>query len=112
MGGFMHSFREVKFLSCIVAVSAAALGLARPAQAQNIVGSTSSTASWTGTPVFQTGAGPTTDSGGTTQDNDSWGGNVDGTGGFGALAEAFEVTAPGTLATAQLTMAGAGGAFT
>jgi hypothetical protein len=88
----------------------AAMGLSQAARA-SVVGSTTSTAAWTGpgTLVFQTGAAPTTDSGGTTTDNDNWGGNANGTAGFGALAEAFEVTSAGTLTTAQMTMAGGPG---
>jgi hypothetical protein len=89
----------------------AAIGLSRPVQAQDITVSTSSTSSWLGVPSYQTGAGPTTDSGGTTQDNDSWGGNADGTAGFGALGQAFEVSSSGTLANAQLVMAGAAATF-
>jgi hypothetical protein len=88
-----------------------ALALATSVQAQNIIGSTSSTASWLGTPVFQTGATPQSDSGGTTQDNDSWGGNANGTGSFGALAEAFVVTSSGTLGSVEMVMAGAAATF-
>ena len=108
----MHLFQKVKALTGLAALGAAVLvmGLSRPIQA-SIIGSTASTASWTGTPVYQTGVGPTTDSGGTSQDNDNWGGNANGTGGFGALAQAFEVTTAGTLATAQLTMAGSAATF-
>jgi hypothetical protein len=84
------------------------MGLSQQVQA-SVVGSTTSTASWVGTPVYQTGAAPTTDSGGTTTDNDNWGGNANGTGGFGALAQAFEVTSAGALSTAQITMAGGPG---
>jgi hypothetical protein len=98
----------------IVAAGAAiaVMGLSLSAQAQNIVVSTAAATSWPVSPlVYQTGAGPTTDSGGTTNDNDSWGGNADGVNGFGALAQIFEPTASGTLATAQLTMAGSAQTF-
>jgi hypothetical protein len=88
-----------------------ALALATSVQAQNIIGSTSSTSAWLGTPVFQTGAAPTTDSGGTSQDNDNWGGNANGTAGYGALAEAFVVTQSGTLSTAEIVMAGSAATF-
>jgi hypothetical protein len=93
----------------IVAAGAAiaVMGLSLSAQAQNIAVSTAAATSWPVTQlVYQTGAGPTTDSGGSTNDNDSWGGNANGVNGFGALAQIFEPTVSGTLATAQLTMAG------
>jgi PEP-CTERM motif len=94
-------------IAILAATAVAALGLSRQVQA-NIVGDTTitSTSNWAGTPVSETGAQPTTGSGGTSQDNDSWGGNANGLNGFGALAQAFEVTTSGTLATAQLVMAG------
>jgi hypothetical protein len=94
-----------------LALCAGILALSATAQAQNITGSTSSTSSWLGTPVFQTGAAPTTDSGGTSQDNDNWGGNANGTGGFGALGEAFVASSSGTLSSFELTMAGAAATF-
>jgi hypothetical protein len=87
------------------------LALGATAQAQNIVGSTSSDSAWTGTLVFQTGATPQGVSGGATADNDSWGGNANGVNGFGALAEAFEVTASGTLGSAELDMSGSASTF-
>jgi len=80
-------------------------------QAQNLTLSTSSTGSWLGTPVFLTGSTPTGGSGGTTQDNDSWGGNANGTGGFGALAMAFTVSSSGTAANFQMVFAGAAANF-
>lgn len=86
------------------------LGFYQSVEAQITV-STSSTSSWVGSPVYETGGAPTTGSGGTSQDNDSWGGNANGTAGFGALAQAFEVTSSGTLSTAQLVMAGAPATF-
>lgn len=111
----MHGLRRVRGLSCTAAACAAlaVMGISRLAQAQNIVasGSSSNATSWTGTPVYETGDTPVDQSGGTTNDNDSWGGNANGSGGFGALAQMFEVTTPGTLATAQLTMAGATATF-
>jgi len=88
-----------------------ALALATSVQAQNIVGSTSSTSSWLGAPVYQTGLAPTTDSGGTSQDNDNWGGNANGTDTFGALGQAFVVTTSGTLQNVQLVLAGAAATF-
>ncbi len=97
---------HIKTLSVLLS-----LALATSIQAQNIVGSTSSISSWLGTPVYQTGAGPTTDSGGTSQDNDSWGGNANGTAGFGALGQAFEVTQSGTLSTAEIVLSGAAATF-
>jgi hypothetical protein len=99
-----------KTIAVLAGATFATISLSQPVQA-SIVESQGSTATWTGTPVYQTGAGPTTDSGGTTNDNDSWGGNANGTAGFGALGQAFEVTTSGTLATAQLTMAGAAATF-
>lgn len=101
---------KMKF-AALAGAAVAGLGFIQAANAQNIAGSTSSTSSWVGTPVFQTGAGPTTDSGGTTNDNDSWGGNSNGANGFGALGMLFEVTTSGTLGTAQLGMAGAAATF-
>jgi hypothetical protein len=88
-------------------------GLSLQVQGQGITGySQSSIASWgSGTIGYETGPAPTTGSGGTSQDNDSWGGNANGTAGFGALAQSFEVTSSGTLSTAQLVMAGAAATF-
>ncbi len=99
-------------IAVLAAATIAAVGLSQSAQA-NIVGSTTPATSWLGTPVYQTGVGPTTDSGGTTNDNDNWGSpaNTNGTGGFGALAQAFEVSTSGTLTTAELTMAGSPATF-
>jgi hypothetical protein len=84
----------------------AVMALATSVQAQDLTVSTSATTAWLGSPVYQTGAGPTTDSGGTTQDNNSWGGNANGSGGFGALAQMFTVTSAGTLANVQMVFAG------
>jgi uncharacterized protein (TIGR03382 family) len=81
------------------------------AQAQDITATVSSTTAWVGTPTFETGAAPTTGSGGTSQDNDNWGGNAHGVSGFGSLGMAFEVTSPGTLSTAELVFAGGPGSF-
>jgi hypothetical protein len=89
----------------------AAIGLSLPAQAQIVESQTSTVSSWAGTPAFETGSAPTTGSGGTTADNDSWGGNANGTAGFGALAEAFEVTSTGTLTSAQLVTSGGTATF-
>ncbi len=87
------------------------LALAATTQAQNITQSTSSTASWVGTPSQQTGAAPTTDNGGTTQDNNSWGGNLGGTGNFGTLAQSFELGSAGTLQNVQMVFAGSPATF-
>jgi hypothetical protein len=73
---------------------------------------TSTVSSWgAGTIGYETGATPEGGSGGTTQDNDSWGGNAHGNNGFGALGQAFVVSQSGTLSTAQLIMAGNTQAF-
>src|ERR1700678_2611308 len=81
-------------------------GLAAQAQNDISAGQSSTVSAWTGTPVFETGPAPTTGSGGTSNDNDNWGGNADGTAGFGAIGESFEVTSAGTLSTAQLILTG------
>lgn len=83
---------DLKTIAGMTAAAVATFALSQFALAQNITESTSSTSAWLGSPAFQTGAGPTTDSGGTTQDNDSWGGNANGVNGFGALGEAFQVS--------------------
>ncbi len=101
----------IKTLACGAVATLAAIGLSRPVQAQAPATSTSSTNAWLGTPVYQTGPAPTTGSGGTTQDNDSWGGNANGTAGAGALAQAFEVTTSGILSTAELVMSGSPASF-
>jgi hypothetical protein len=102
-------FMKVKSVATLSA-GLIAVGLSHAALA-NIVTSTSGTSAWVGTPVFQTGAGPLTDSGGTTSDNDSWGGNANGANGFGALQETFEVTQTGNLGAAELVMAGGAATF-
>lgn len=89
-------------------------GFAHQVQGQAYVYSayTQSVSSWgSGTQAYATGATPTGGSGGTTQDNDSWGGNANGTAGFGALGQAFTVTQSGVLSTAQLVLAGAAASF-
>jgi hypothetical protein len=75
-------------------------------ESQGAVGS-----SWNITPSVSTGPAPTTGNGGTSQDNDSWGGNANGTAGFGALAQTFELSAPGTLSSVQLVLAGSPATF-
>jgi len=102
---------KVKFL-VLAGVAVAAVGFSRQVQA-NIVASTVAPTSWSGTPVYQTGAIPTSDSGGTTNDNGGWGGTGTGIGinGQGALAQLFEVTSAGTLSSAELTMAGSAATF-
>jgi hypothetical protein len=99
-----NNIRTLALLGSILAVGATV-------QAQNIVGSTGSDAAWNGALVYQTGLTPQTGSGGNTLDNDSWGGDVNGVGGYGALGQAFEVTSSGTLASAELDMAGAAATF-
>jgi hypothetical protein len=100
---------KVKFL-VLAGLGVTAAGLPQSVQA-NIVGSTSTTSSWLGSPVYETGPAPTTGNGGTSQDNDSWGGNANGLNGLGALAMTFEVSQAGTLGAAQLVMAGAAQTF-
>jgi hypothetical protein len=69
---------------------------------------TAQLAAWSsGSLVFQTGNAPTTDSGGTSQDNAGWGQQPSGTGGFGSLAETFTVSSSGTVQNFQVVMAGA-----
>jgi hypothetical protein len=89
----------------------AAMGLSQPVQAQNITGSTSPISAWLGTPTYETGLAPTTGNGGTSQDNDNWGGNANGTAGFGALGQSFEVSTSGTLQNVQIVMAGSAATF-
>lgn len=101
-------------IAVLASAGVAALGLTRQVQAQITESEVNETAPAT-TPwnsagqtlVFQTGQFAASDSGGTTNDNDSWGGNANGANGFGALAEAFTVTQSGNLASAQLVLAGA-----
>jgi len=87
------------------------LAIGLTTQAQNITESTSSSSSWLGAPVFETGTTPQGGNGGTTEDNDSWGGNANGTAGFGDLAESFEVSSSGTLGSAELVLAGSAATF-
>jgi hypothetical protein len=94
-----------------------ALALATSVQA-SIFTSSSSTSSWIGAPQFSTGAAPETGSGGSSQDNDSWGGVAAGVNGFGSLAETFyltpaQLTAAGgsTLQNIQLVFAGSAATF-
>lgn len=96
-------------IAVLATAPAVAIGLSQAAQAsitETQLSWSGTAPGWTGTPVFQTGATSTSDSGGTTNDNDSWGGDSNGTGTWGALAETFEVSAAGTLSTAQITMDG------
>ncbi|MGA9778940.1 MAG: PEP-CTERM sorting domain-containing protein [Verrucomicrobiia bacterium] len=90
--------------------AAAALAVSMSVQA-SISTSSSSISSWLGTPAFSTGAAPTTDSGGTSQDNDNWGGNAGGSAGFGSLAETFYLSTGGTLQNFQIVMSGAAVTF-
>jgi len=94
----------------LAAAAVAGLGFSQAVRA-NIVVSTSTDGSWLGAPVYQTGPAPTTGNGGTSQDNDNWGGNANGLNGLGALAMTFEVGQAGTLGGAQLVMAGAAQTF-
>jgi len=101
----------------------AALGMARPVQAQitasqsgGISNAALPTTNWGGSnagpiSVFQTGQYAGSDSGGTTNDPDSWGGGANGVNGYGALAEAFTVNQSGNLASAQVVLAGSTGSF-
>ncbi len=104
-----------KTLASASVAAIAAMGLAQSVHAQAAGDITESQApvgsSWSGTPGYQTGPGPTTGSGGTSQDNDSWGGNAYGTAGFGALGQSFEVTTAGTLSSVQLVMSGAAATY-
>jgi hypothetical protein len=89
-------------------VGIALVALTLPAQAQITASQTSTISSWLGgTSLFETGTTPQGNSGGSTADNDSWGGNANGTGGFGALAMTFVVGSSGTLGNAQLVLSGA-----
>ncbi|MGA2802055.1 MAG: hypothetical protein ABSE97_06780 [Verrucomicrobiota bacterium] len=83
-----------------------ALALATSVQASISV-STSSSSSWVGTPAFETGAAPETDSGGTINDNENWWASLSGgVNGFGSIAETFYLTAPGQLKNIQMVFAG------
>ena len=83
-------------------------GFAHKADGQTYIysSSTGSTAAWnsTGTIAFETGATPQGGSGGTTQDNDNWGGNAHGVNGFGSLGEVFVLSQAGYLDTAQIVL--------
>jgi hypothetical protein len=83
-------------------------GMVHKAQGQTYIYSTSTaaTTAWVSTgPVgFETGATPQTGSGGTTQDNDNWGGNANGLNGFGSLGEGFVLSQSGYLDTAQIVL--------
>ena len=101
-----NNIRTLALVGSILAVGATA-------QAQNITASQSaSTSVWgSGTSLFETGAAPTTGSGGTSNDNDNWGGNVNGTAGFGALGMAFITSSSGTLGNVQLVLTGGTATF-
>jgi PEP-CTERM motif len=94
-----------------LAICGSILALGTTVQAQITPVNTGQTASWSGTITFSTGAAPTTDSGGTSQDNDNWGGNTGGVAGFGSLAETFTLSSSGTLQNFQVVMAGAAATF-
>ncbi len=78
----------------------------RVAQASITAVSTGQFASWSGTPVFQTGTGPETNSGGSSQDNGGWGQSNAGIAAKGSLAETFTVSSGGPLGNFQVVMAG------
>ncbi len=106
--------KNTKAFAGLVSVATIALlgGLAHQVQGQNYVTeSQSSTLVWGGTPVYQTGATPESDSGGSTHDVSNWGQAVSGVNGNGSIGQDFEVTSAGTLTGAQLVMAGATGTF-
>ncbi|MGD0745574.1 MAG: PEP-CTERM sorting domain-containing protein [Verrucomicrobiota bacterium] len=84
---------------------AAIMALSMSVQA-SIFTSSSSISNWVGAPQFLTGAAPTTDSGGTSQDNDNWGGVAGGVNGFGSLAETFVLGQAGQLQNIQMVFAG------
>src|SRR5271170_4561107 len=88
-----------------LALCSSILALGASAQAQ-LSQSSSSISSWLGTTAFSTGAAPTTGSGGTTQDNGSWGQSNAGSGAHGGLAETFSLSTGGTLQNFQIVMAG------
>lgn len=97
--------------SILFLAGVAALGLNQSAKA-TISTSTSATTAWTpGTIAYETGDMPTDKSGGTSTDNDNWGGNANGLNGFGALAQAFVPSVSGTLSTIEMTFAGSAVTF-
>jgi PEP-CTERM motif len=98
-----NNFRTLALFSSILT-----LGVTAQAQLSQ---SSSSISSWIGTTAFSTGVAPTTDSGGTTQDNGSWGQSTAGSAGHGALAETFSLSAGGTLQNIQVVMAGSAETF-
>jgi len=81
-----------------------------PIQAQ-LSQSSFSISSWVGTPAFETGAAPTTGSGGTSQDNGGWGQSNAGSAAHGGLAETFTLSSGGRLQNFQVVMAGAAETF-
>lgn len=89
------------------------LALALTSQAQNDISAAQTTtiSSWTGTQAFETGSTPEGNSGGSTADNDNWGGNANGTAGNGALGESFELSAAGNLSSVELILSGATATF-
>lgn len=95
--------------------SLSVLALAGSVQAGPVGATASSTTAWSsGTIAFETGAAPTTGSGGTSQDNDNWGATGapgSGSGAFGSLAETFTVSTAGTLNSVQVVMAGSSETF-
>jgi hypothetical protein len=100
------NIRNVTGIIAAVALASATL----PAQA-SIFSSTSSTSSWVGTTAYSTGAAPTTQSGGTTPDNDAnWGGVANsGAYGFGSLAQTFTLATGGQLGSIQIVSSGGTG---
>lgn len=93
----------------LAAVSVAALSSVSHAAITAV--NTAQDAAWVGTPSYQTGAGPTTDSGGTNNDNDGWGQSGSGVAGNGSLAQAFVVSSAGTLQNFQVVFTGAAETF-
>jgi hypothetical protein len=89
--------------ACGLVAATLAVGLNQPAQA-GVSESDGLGTSWLGTPIFQTGA-PTVFT--TSEGNFSNSGSpANGAGGFGALAQSFELSSSGTLQNIQLVLAG------
>jgi hypothetical protein len=96
-----------------LAAALAGLGLTQAVKASNITATTTAVSGgWiAGQPIaYETGGTPTGGSGGTSQDNDSWGNTGSGAGNgintFGSLGQAFEASSSGILSSAQIVLAG------
>ena len=97
-----------KCTAVCLAIGGGFLAWGNTARATITAVSTGQIAAWSGTPVFDTGTGPETNSGGSSQDNDTWGasGTIGGIKGLGSLAETFTVPTAGTVQNFQVVMAG------